>query len=774
MIRNRNRKLCAVSALASAVCFAGSALAQAADPASDSEAAALGDEAVSAGVGEIIVTAQKREQSVNRVGMSISAFTGDTLTNLGISDAADLVKVVPGFSFAKGNYGSPVYTLRGIGNNEPTLAGTPTVSIYVDEVPLPYSNMTEGASLDIERVEVLKGPQGTLFGQNSTGGAINYIAAKPTPNREAGFDLTIKRFNNVAATAFVSGPLSDTLRVRVAARKEYGDPWQRSATRAGDALGKVDKTVGRILVEWTPSDRLTLLANLNGWTNRSDVTAGQFVGVLTPRAPALLAAQLVPTGSARMADWDPGVDFSAHDDFWQASLRGDYEVTDSIMLTGIAAYSDYKREAFVDGDGTPLQAFAARNAGTIESFSQELRLAGEIGATVRWMIGGNYQHDVVDDIFAPFTAVSSFPFRSANAMGRNAADTYSGFTSIDWNVAPALTLTAGLRYNWQDRTFAGCLFDSGAGELAAVISGLSTRLSGSPTVIPPGGCVTLNSQTFKPKVVEDELDEGNLSWKAGINWQVDPNKLLYATISRGYKNGFFISTGATFDLSLSPAKQEAVTAYEAGFKLGLLQHSLQINGAVFYYDYRDKQVRGRTIDAVLGSLNRILNIPKSRVAGAELQIIWEPVEGLTLNGGATYIESEIRGNFVNFTPLGTQKLLSGEPFPLMPKWQLTGDAQYDFPVGQALNAFVGANATYQGSTNAALGREPLFDMKAYTLVDVRLGFRDSDDNWRITGFVHNVTNAYYWTNVSAPGPDAAFRAAGMPRTYGATFSYRFR
>lgn len=774
MTESRYRKLCVASTLVYAICFAGPAIGQTADAALESDAEASSGETSSASVGEIVVTAQKREESVNRVGMSISAFTGDTLTSLGIADVADLVKIVPGFSFAKGNYGTPVYTLRGIGNNEPTLAGSPTVSVYVDEVPLPYSNMTEGASLDMERVEVLKGPQGTLFGQNSTGGAINYIAAKPTATREGGFELGYGRFNTVTAGGFVSGPLSDTLRIRLAGRKEYGDPWQRSATRPNDRLGKTDKAAGRLLLEWTPSDRATLLLNLNGWTNQSDALAGQFVGAINPRAPAALRAQLVPTGNARVADWDPRADFSVDDDFWQASLRGDFELNETLTLTSISAYSRYRRDAFVDADGTPIQTFAARNAGAIESISQELRLAGEFGATARWLLGANYQHDVVDDIFMPFTAVSSFPFRSANATGRNKADTYSGFASVDFEIAPTLTLTAAARYSWQDRSYAGCLYDSGAGELAAVIAGLSTRLSGTPTTIAPGGCVTLNSVTLKPQVVEDELNEGSLSWKTGLNWQIDPSKLLYATVSRGYKSGFFISTGATFDLSLSPAKQEAVTAYEAGFKLGLLDRTLQLNGAAFYYDYKDKQVRGRIVDAFLGPLNRILNVPESRVYGAELQMIWEPVEGLTLNGGATYINSKILGSFTNFTPLGNQKLLSGEPFPLMPKWQVTGDVQYEYPVSDDAVMFVGANGSHQGKTNAALGQEPLFDLKSYTLVDLRAGFRGADDNWRVTGFVRNLGDVYYWTNVPAPGPDAAFRAAGMPRTYGVTASIRFR
>lgn len=779
-VRTINGLSLSVSALALMAFYSAPALAQASPEAASQSAASSGDELgqapqqEAAGAGEIVVTAQKREESVNRVGMSISALTGETLANLGISDAEQLVKVVPGLNYTRGAYGQPVFTVRGVGFNETSLAAAPTVSAYVDEIPLPYSLMTEGVGLDLERVEVLKGPQGTLFGQNSTGGAINFIAAKPTDYFEAGVDLTYGRFDTVTTSGFISGPVSGSVRARLAVRQELSDGWQRSASRPNDSLGETDRTQARLLLEWTPTDRLALLLNLNGWRNQSDAQAGQFVGILNPRVPPIVAAQRPTTGSPRIADWDAGTEFAFNNDFWQVALRGDYELSDSLTLTSISAYSDLSQEQFLDADGTPLQVFSSRGIGSIESFSQELRAAGEIGASVRWLLGANYQHDSVKDSSAPFVRDSSFPFDSADAVANNVVDTYAAFGSVDWEFVPSLTLTGGLRYSWQDRAFEGCLYDTGDNSLAPLLAGVSTRLSGTPTSIPPGGCVTMNSTTFKPGVVVDSLNEGSLSWKAGLNWQLDPRKLLYVLVSKGYKNGVFITTGATFDLSLAPATQESVIAYEAGFKLGLLGRTLQLNGAAFYYDYRDKQIRGRIIDPVVGPFNRILNVPESRSAGAELQISWEPTAGLTFDGGATYIDTKILGNFVNFTPSLQQKLLSGEPFPLTPKWQLTGNVLYDFPVSERVNVFAGANATYQGKTNAALGQEPLFDIESYTVVDLRLGVRDEDDAWRVTAFVQNVGNTYYWTNVAAPSPDIAYRLTGRPRTYGVTASFRLR
>ena len=724
-------------------------------------------------VGEIVVTANKRTESSNTVGMSISAISGDDLTEQGITNIEQLVKVVPGFNFTRSAYGAPVYTLRGIGFNETSLAASPTVSVYVDEVPLPYSTMTIGANLDIERVEVLKGPQGTLFGQNSTGGAINYIAAKPTTELRAGFDITVAEYTRIDTNGFVSGPVSDNLRARIAVRKEDMEAWQVSASRPDDRLGKVDKLFGRVLLDWDATSRLTFLLNLNGWRDRSDAQAGQFVGLLSRRAPLMLTQPLT-IGNARRADWDANEDFEIKDDFWQVALRTNYELGNNLILTSISAYEELERYAFVDADGTPIQNFAALNVGSIKTFSQELRVAGSIGSQLDVIVGGNYQTDKIDDTFRPSARDSSFPFDVASAVGSSKVESYAVFGNVDWRLTDQLKFTGGLRYSMQDRAYEYCLFDSGAGDLARAVSATSTRLSGTPTVIAPGGCATLSSTTFKPEVFRSELNEDNISWKAGLNFQIDPRSLLYASISKGFKNGIFITTGATFAAQLAPATQESVLAYEAGFKLGLFDRRMQLNGAAFYYDYRDKQIRGRVIDPVLGGLNKLINIPESRIAGAELQLIWEPVDGLTISSGATYISTEIQGDFSNFTPLGVQQSMTGDPFPLTPEWQLTSDVQYDFPVSDSLNFFVGANATYQSATNSALGRDPIFAIKDYVLADVRAGVHNPDKGWRVTAFVQNVGNAYYWNNVVFNGPDAAVRYAGRPRTFGVTGDLRFR
>ncbi|MBL8270083.1 TonB-dependent receptor, partial [Steroidobacter sp.] len=217
------------------------------------------------GLEEVVVTAQKRSEDINSVPMSVTAISGDQLQALGISDMSQLAKSVPGFTYADSSYGTPIYFIRGIGFFDTSLASKPTVGVYVDEVPLAFPAMTLGAVFDLERVEVLKGPQGTLFGQNATGGAINYIAAKPTDAFDAGVDVGAGNFGSYDVGGFISGPLSDTFRARVAVKHSQSDGWQKSTTRPGDTLGAKDFTQARMILEWRPIDALTLSLNVNGF-----------------------------------------------------------------------------------------------------------------------------------------------------------------------------------------------------------------------------------------------------------------------------------------------------------------------------------------------------------------------------------------------------------------------------------------------------------------------------------------------------------------------------
>lgn len=233
--------------------------------------------------GEIIVTAQKREESINDVGLTIQAATAEGLADRGIKDVGDLSKLVPGFVATASTFATPVYTLRGIGLYDSTTGAAPAVAIYTDQISRNFPIMSDALGLDIERVEVLKGPQGTLFGQSSTGGAINYIVAKPTESFEAGFDASYERFNRAELSGFVSGPLSDTLRGRLAVKGISGGEWQYNLASAqlpnsSEKNGAERKIMGRASLDWTPTDTIQIQATLTGARDRSDTQAPHYDG----------------------------------------------------------------------------------------------------------------------------------------------------------------------------------------------------------------------------------------------------------------------------------------------------------------------------------------------------------------------------------------------------------------------------------------------------------------------------------------------------------------
>ena len=723
--------------------------------------------------GDIVVTAQKRSESINKVGMSIGAFDGEALIDKGIGSPADLVKIVPGFSFAKSPRSAPVYTLRGVGFFDDALAGAPTVSVYVDQVPLPFSQMAVGASLDLERVEVLKGPQGTVFGSNATGGAINYIAAKPTNDLAIGGDVSFGRFNAIEASAFVSGPLSSTLKGRVVFKVERGDAWQVSQSRPDDRLGKRDRLFGRVLLDWQPSDGLRFALNVNGWRDRSDTQAAQYVQtnfVVPPfGAPELMGLQRPPRDN-RVADWDNGQEFDVNNKFFQASLRVDYDVSDSLALTSISSYSNFKLRSTSDIDGTSYLNMRFTQSGKIHSYFQELRADLRPIDEITIQFGGNYQNDRVTDSGYNLTNVSSITavlgngFADARTVNETRIKTIAVFGNVEFRLSPQFKILGGVRYTDAKNDTATCTYDGGLGGFALVQSfvlGVS---------IPPGDCIT--SVNGIPGVSSYKIYEDNISWRAGLNWQVTPDILLYANVSRGYKAGG-VPLLAAFDASqLTPVTQESVLAYEAGAKMTLLNNTLQLNGAVFYYKYTDKQLKSRVTVPPFGNLESIVNIPRSRVQGVELQITWQPTVGLTLTGGGTYIDTQIAKNTSGFDGFGNQVDLGGQRFPLTPDWQLTGDVEYDRPLNDHVNAFLGASATYQSRTNSLLGNISYLEIDPYAIVDLRFGIRQRDDKWRLSAFVRNLTDKYY-VLLTTPLADTSFALTGAPRTYGLMASFRY-
>lgn len=312
-------------------------------------------------------------------------------------------------------------------------------------------------------------------------------------------------------------------------------------------------------------------------------------------------------------------------------------MNDAVTLTTLSSIISLRSDVPSDNSGTDKHLFNIDQRGRIDTFSQELRAAIDLDP-VKLTIGGNYQNDRTDDLYGVYyiannNQIGPFGYNAFRQDALQRVDTYAVFASGEVPITSTLAAQAGVRCTKQNRNFRGCLRDGGDGRLAAAIAAIPT-LAGLPfDPAPPGGCVTLDATFNRVPVVSDQLDEDNISWRAGLNWKPATATLIYANITRGYKAGAFTPVPAVFAGQFAPVKQEKVTSYEAGVKVALLDRKVDIAAAVFYSDYLNKQLLGAAFFPPFGALPTLQNTPKANVRGAEASINARPFAGLSLSGG---------------------------------------------------------------------------------------------------------------------------------------------
>jgi iron complex outermembrane recepter protein len=759
------------------ICPAG-AWAQSAQPASSAGGVAA-DESSAPALGEVVVTAQKRSESLNRVGITATAYSGEELREQGISSVEDIARITPGLSFANTQTNTPVYTLRGVGFNDNSLSSYPDVSVYVDEVPLPFPALTGQVGLDLERVEVLKGPQGILFGTNATGGAINYIAAKPTDTFQAGGQVSFSRFNTLDTEGYVSGPLTENLLARVSAKVLSGGDWQTSDTR-DDTLGARNAFAARLLLDWAPSTFAKFELNLNGWRNQSDPQAPQYVE-LDPEQPAFVQQSLVSSPFAssndRSTDWAPDQRPRADDAMYQVDLRGDIKASDDITITSISSYIGYTRDDLVNADGvaTDLNSYTA--VGSIHTFFQELRAANSGSDRLRWVAGGNYEHsNVVDNDFEYYPGSSSFTALGISEnyfSSRQELRNYAAFGDVAFDIAEPLSVKSGVRYTRNDRSVSSCNSDGGDGDTNALFTKLAGDITG--TVVAPlsvGQCFPLTSSYLPIRTpFEVDLNQSNVSWQAGVDYKPSATGLVYANVTKGYKAGTFPTLSASTVTEEAAATQESVLDYEVGGKFQLLDKKLYLTGAAFFYDYHDKQVLGSLLDPVFGVEPVLINVPKSFVKGGEAALAWAPITGLSSNLSMTYIDTRVT-DYVGYNSSGQMQNLAGSQLPFSPRWSGILSTDYTRPLRGDVDGFVGGNVSARSRQTTLIGANTEEYTNAYFLLDLRAGIQNHDGRWRVSVWGKNVLDKYYWNNVVRES-DNTVRYTGFPATFGITLSARF-
>jgi outer membrane receptor protein involved in Fe transport len=734
--------------------------------------------------GEIIVTAQKREQSINDVGLTIQAFSGEDLDKRKITSMSDIASAVPGLSYAATATATPVFTLRGVGFYDSSLAGYPTVSVYTDEIPLQFPAMTRHAAYDLQRLEVLKGPQGTLFGQNSTGGAINYVTNKPTDSFEAGASLSYGRFSTVQGQGYISGPLTDTLKARVAFDVLHGDDWQYSYTR-DDSLGEAEYYAGRLLLDFEPTDRVRFLLNVNGWRDKSDPLAAQYI-LAQPQQPCCGIPEVldypVAPDKTRAADWSPNARPSTDNSFWQTALRAEIDLMDDITLTSISSYAQLKVDQVPEGDGQSFNNFdLVSQKGHIKTFTQELRLSNGSRGPLRWVFGGNYESSKVrEDYVSDFSESSTFPALGIFASGfytDQKLENAAVFGNVEYDIAPRFTLKGGMRYTNARRDATNCTFDEDGGASNAFFEFLASAIYGATVDLQQGDCYHFNPNNLPGQPFSQTLEEDNLSWRVGVDFKPTDDVLFYANVAKGYKAGSVPVNGAAVYSQYLAVTQESVLAYEAGVKATLLNGALSLNSAAFYYDYKDKQLRSKDIDPVFGLIEALVNIPKSRVWGLELEATARPTQGLSFRFATAYTNAEVT-EFLGVSSGGQFADFSGASVPYTPEWQASAGADYEWDAG-AVRPFLGGEVRMRSDTTSIVGGDEviiggrqIYNIRGVPIVDLRAGFETQDGRWRVMAWGKNVFDEYVYDNVFAQS-DVVVRYAGQPATYGVTISFNY-
>lgn len=732
-------------------------------------------------LGEIVVTAQRRAEAASTVPIAISAFSGETLLDAGVTNVADIARLVPGLqiktTFADS---SPIIFLRGVGINDFNGNTGSGVAVYMDDV---YQGLSIGRLFqffDTERAEVLKGPQGTLFGRNATGGAVNIVSAKPTDSWEGFANLEYGRYNEVDLETAVGGPLADDLvSFRVAGRYGRRDGITLNRVTGERDGAKRDRLALRGLLEITPSEQVSILINVNG--GRSDSQGGLQHRALLPFSSefadpetGLCASAFFGTpncgdvlgyadtdGDIRAAEYDAPQTEEVRTFGTSATINWDM---DWAALTSVSAYGYAKRFALTDEDSSPNAIVHGEYDDRGRQWSQEIRLASTDAGSTQWVAGGFYYREKLESDGAYDVGGSFRPlFEQAGFPG--------GFVPFD-----QLELAGGVaffaRYPYTQRTESWALFGQVTQELSSqwrVTGGLrfsrdSIEFDYQSFYVEPA---VSDTPIPTEAVTSDETSSSKLSWRAAVDYTPREGALLFLSISSGYNSGGFNGGLQYFADELTPFDPETLIAYELGTKLSFLDRRLRVEASIFQYDYDDMQVFTLLPGGVPVAVKR--NAASSRIRGVEASIISRLAGGLDLSLGGAFLDTRY-GTFID----GDQDY-SGNRLTSAPRWsgQAALDWTIDLPSGNAIHTRVDASAqtrVYFDTSNAErLSQEP------YGLVNFRLGWQFADGRYEVYTWGRNITGTDYAADIVSLEDFGLDQIAyGEPTSFGVGFRLTLR
>lgn len=742
--------------------------------------------AIAVEIEKITVTAQKRPQNLQEVPIAVTAISGQRIKELGYGDARELASNTPGLSWEGTAKSKPDLFLRGVGSSDFQTGSRSPVAFYLDGV---YQGSTFGLStlmMDVDQVEVLRGPQGTLWGKNTTAGLLNFTPVKASPGdgTQGYAEATFGRFGQLKFEGAVGFDISDDLAARFSVSHNEDDgaftnigPDFTGDTGGGEADGFRANFVYQpnesLLVDFTAhystTDGEATPAKLLGTKNPDDVAGG-----FTENCSFADSGQLGTSCGDRdgfVSDTDlhtVSQNFRSQEDTESLgfALKIDYEF-DNFSLSSITAFSDGSRDLHKDNDSGSSILSEASQDDNFEGWSQEVRFASNNESPTQWILGFFYYEDTLD--YFRSTLRSSDPTDSSFANNVAAArlqeiDTTTGaiFGEISHQINEKFSMTAGLRWTYDKREGVASGFEY---NVNPAFPGTDVRITREHAL------ANISSVNFMDEYRKDDWSE--FSGKLAAQYALNDNVNLWASIARGFKGGDPNSGAFSQAEDFNFSDPEFLTSYEAGVKSSLLDGNMQLNASIYSYDYEDKQVFTEVDGGgAVGNLSVLSNAAALTINGIDAEISWKPADAWFIQGSIAYIDSEF-DDFLQ-TTRGTTTDRSGNTTALTPKTSFSALIRYDQELSNGGLIYYQINSIHKDKQFFTNDNDDLVSQGAYWLHSASVGWNSADDNWNVSLWGKNLSDEDYFVH----GFNLSFRGAilnniGDPMRYGITARYLF-
>jgi iron complex outermembrane receptor protein len=721
-----------------------------------------------AAIEEVVVTASKREESAQNVAVSMTAMSAESLENYGFQNITQLTQQVPNFSVQGlfGPSGPPFLNIRGISFIDYTDMNESSVGLYVDEIYQGATGAAAGQLFDVQRMEILRGPQGTLFGRNTTGGLLHYVSQKPSAELNGYASYQRGSFGQEIIEAAGGAPITDNWFVRLAVKSNRDDGFQKNRA-IGGRLGATDIQAVRLTTLWEATDNLSATLSYHYAESDGSIPGYAVYGTRTGPGGALCPPGLVDASAcvtnSGFRDPSPSPRHTYSD---LHDLPNDYRADGGYLkidydfgwadLTAISGVESYQRFSLQDIDAydSPVDQTGLYN-NKMDQFSQEIRLAGVTGG-VKW-VGGLFYYTDDRDVHSQYL-INNAVLLDSSAKGET--ESKAIFAQADIPLGEQLTLVAGARYSREERELIDAANRSGGPNGPSVLCDGDTA---------GAGCAVIPSYSTT-------IDTNKPTYKAALEWRPDPDVLTYLQFTSGFKSGSFGTSIPSNVAAIGPVGAEEVDAWELGAKTTWLDGRLRANAAIFYYDFTNYQaiVGGANSSGVPTSF--FVNAGDVEVTGAEVELTWVPTDAWEFNLGLSTLSSEISApaSRVVADYYGVLEPIDGNELPSAPKYSINGAISYHQTLAEYGTLTWSTSFKYQDDIYFNIDNNPFKTQDAYGTLNLRLIWESVSGRYRGEAFVDNVLDEEYQVHrFQSASFETAYAGWGTPRWSGVKFSVKY-